>query len=62
MFGLFKKNPTAKLEKQRARLLEEAVSIQRSGDLRAYAAKMEEVADIERRIDELNAAGGGKRS
>ncbi|MFN7491199.1 MAG: DUF6435 family protein, partial [Chryseotalea sp.] len=34
MFGLFKSDPVKNLEKQRAKLLEEAMQIQRSGDLK----------------------------
>ena len=53
MFGLFKKNPTKELEKKHKRLMEEAVAIQRSGDLRAYAAKIDEAKKIEDQIVEL---------
>ena len=54
MFGLFKSSPTKKLEKKHKQLLAEAMAIQRSGDLRAYAAKMEEVKAVEDQIAELN--------
>lgn len=37
MFGIFKKNPTAKLEKQYNILLEQARDAQRSGDIKRYA-------------------------
>ena len=53
MFGLFKKNPTAKLEKAYQRLMEEAMHIQRSGDLKAYAAKIEEAELIVTKIEQL---------
>ena len=53
MFGLFKKDPLKQLEKRHARLLEEAVTIQRSGDLRAYAAKIEEAERLQAEIDAL---------
>lgn len=53
MFGLFKSNPTAKLEKQYAKLMEEAMHIQRSGDLKAYARKIEEAEKIGKEIEEL---------
>lgn len=46
MFGLFKKNPTAKLEKRYNALLEKARDAQRSGDIKSYArisAQAEEV-------------------
>ena len=53
MFGLFKKNPTAKLEKAYQKLMEEAMHIQRSGDLKAYAAKIEEAEQIASQIQQL---------
>jgi len=50
VFGLFKANPTKKLEKQidAKRLL--AVQAQRSGDMRSFATLSKEIADLE---DEL---------
>ncbi len=54
MFGLFKKNPTKELEKQHKRLMEEAVAVQRSGDLRAYAEKISEAEKLMDKIVELN--------
>jgi hypothetical protein len=53
MFGLFKKNPIEKLEKKRKMLLEAARDTQRSGDLRAYARQMEEIAALEMEIETL---------
>jgi len=46
MFGLFKKDPTKKLEKEYKALLEKGRDIQRSGDLRHYAQIMEESEEI----------------
>ncbi|MBC6996760.1 DUF6435 family protein [Neolewinella lacunae] len=40
MFGLFKKDPVKALEKEHKQLMEEAMAIQRSGDLKSYAAKI----------------------
>ncbi|MEM9990755.1 MAG: DUF6435 family protein [Bacteroidota bacterium] len=46
MFGLFKKkDPVKKMEKRYEALMEEAMHIQRSGDLRAYAAKIKEAEE-----------------
>lgn len=53
MFGLFKKDPIKKLEKEHAKLLEEAMSIQRSGDIKGYAAKMAEAEELEKKIAEM---------
>ena len=50
MFGLFKKNPTKELEKQHERLLEEAMQLQRKGDIKGYAAK---TAEAERVMDQI---------
>ncbi len=53
MFSFLKSSRTGKLKKKRKQLLAEAVRIQRSGDLRAYARKMEEVEAMERQIQDL---------
>lgn len=53
MFGLFKKDPIRQLEKEYRKLMEEAMHIQRSGDLRAYAAKIAEAEKIQKKIEEL---------
>jgi hypothetical protein len=53
MFGLFKSDPVKNLEKQRAKLLEEAMTIQRSGDLKKYAVKMEAIDKLEKEIEVL---------
>lgn len=37
MFGLFKKDPTKKLRKQHAALLEKAMLAQRKGDIKTYS-------------------------
>ena len=53
MFGLFKKDPVKKLGKQYSQLMEEAMHIQRSGDLKAYAAKIVEAEEIAKQIEQL---------
>lgn len=53
MFGLFKSDPIKKLEKEYAQLMEEAMHIQRSGDLKAYAAKIEASEAILQQIEAL---------
>jgi len=55
MFGFFKKDPTKKLEKEYAAMLEKARDIQRSGDLRAYAKIMEESEELYKKIEALRA-------
>lgn len=54
MFGLFKKNPTKELEKKHEKVMEEALALQRKGDLRAYAVKIDEAEKIMDKIVELN--------
>jgi len=56
MFGLFKTNPTKSLEKQISRKRAEAVGVQRSGDLRAYAKMIAEIEGLE---DQLIAIKNG---
>ena len=58
MFGLFKKDPVKKLEQQHARIMEEAMQIQRSGDLKAYARKIEEAEQIAVKIADLSKGQG----
>ena len=53
MFSFLKTSRADKLRKKRRQLLTEAVQIQRSGDLKAYARKMEEVEALEREIQEI---------
>lgn len=53
MFGLFKKDPVQKLEKIYQRLLEEAMNLQRGGDIKGYAQKMAEAEEIQKQIEIL---------
>lgn len=53
MFGLFKKNPIKKLEKEFAATMEKAMEIQRSGDLKHYARLIEEAEAIQEKIKAL---------
>ncbi len=53
MFGIFKKDPIKKLEKEYQKIQEEAMHIQRSGDLRAYAEKINEAEEILKKIEAL---------
>jgi hypothetical protein len=46
MFGLFRKDPLKKLEKEYSALLEEAMARQRSGDIKGYAAKSAEAEAV----------------
>lgn len=58
MFGMFKKSPTAQLEKAHRDKLKEARDLQRGGDIRGYAAKMAEAEKIAAELQELKAAKG----
>ncbi|GAA0877179.1 hypothetical protein GCM10009119_01470 [Algoriphagus jejuensis] len=53
MFSFFKKNPIHALENKRKKLLEEAMQVQRSGDLRLYAVKMEAINELETELETL---------
>jgi len=55
MFGLFKKDPLKKLQKEYKQKSEEAMRIQRSGDLRLYAEVVAELEEIEKKIAALSA-------
>ena len=56
MFAFLKKDPIIVLEKKRAKLLEEAMHIQRSGDLKLYAVKMENIDKLEKEIESLRSS------
>jgi hypothetical protein len=56
MFSFLKKDPIKKLEAERKKLLEEAMHIQRSGNLKLYAVKMEAVDRLENEIESLRKA------
>lgn len=56
MYSFFKKDPARDLNNKRAKLLEEAMRIQRSGDLRTYAIKMEAIDKLEKEIESLPSA------
>ena len=53
MFSLFKSDPVKKLKKKRSQMLQEAMQVQRSGDLKLYATKMEAIEKLEKEIAEL---------
>ena len=53
MFGLFKKDPIKKLEREYGQIMEKAMHIQRSGDLKAYAVLIEQAEKIQQQIVEL---------
>ena len=56
MFSLFKKDPIKDLESNRKKLLEEAMHVQRSGNLKLYAVKMEAIDKLEKEIEALHTA------
>lgn len=55
MFGLFKSDPVAKLKKQHAKKLEQAVAAQRGGEIPRYAELTAEAAELEKEIERLEA-------
>jgi len=59
MFGLFKEDPAKALEKKYRAMLEEAMQLQRKGDIKGYAAKM---AASESLANELAILKGKKAS
>ncbi|MFD2192156.1 DUF6435 family protein [Pistricoccus aurantiacus] len=55
MFGLFKSDPTKKLQKDYERKLEQAMHAARNGDMRANASLTEEAEALRAEIERLNA-------
>lgn len=54
MFNFFKSNPVKKLEQRYQQLLEEAMQLQRKGDIKAYALKMAEAEEVLKEIEQSN--------
>ncbi len=53
MFGLFKKDPTKKLQKQYEYLLLVALRLQRKGDIMGYSMKTQEAESIREQIEQI---------
>jgi len=53
MFGIFKKDPAAALEKKYRELLEKARDAQRSGDIKSYAILTDESEQVLKQIQDL---------
>ncbi len=53
MFNLFKKDPAKELEKKYQKLMEEAMQLQRKGDIKGYAAKVAEAEEVQKAIAAL---------
>lgn len=59
MLFFFKKDPIKNFENKRKKLLEEAMHVQRSGNLKLYAIKMEAIDKLEKEIEAFQQANGG---
>ncbi|TVR77335.1 MAG: Lacal_2735 family protein [Chitinophagaceae bacterium] len=57
MFGLFKKDPLKKLEKDYLELMEKGRDAQRNGDLHAYGDYVGKAEEIMKKIEELKKKG-----
>jgi len=55
MFGLFKKDPLKKLQKEYEAKLEEAMHMQRNGKIREYSFLSSEAEDIRLKIQAVKA-------
>lgn len=53
MFSFLKKDPAKALNKQYEKLLEEAMQLQRKGDIKGYAAKTAEAEEVLKKLEEL---------
>jgi len=53
MLKWFKKDPVKELQKQYQKLMEEAMQLQRNGDLKSYALKVAEAEEIIKKIEIL---------
>jgi len=55
MFGLFKKDPAKKLEKEYDALLKKGMDLQRGGDIKGYAQVMAQAEEVMKKIEGLKA-------
>ena len=53
MFGFKKRDPAAKLRREYEGLMAQAVELQRRGDIKGFAEKTREAADIEQQMADL---------
>lgn len=53
MFGIFKKDPIKKLQKEYERLLEQSVHAQRNGKIELYGQLFEKASKINEQIEEI---------
>ncbi|MFT5731357.1 MAG: hypothetical protein ACJAZN_000066 [Planctomycetota bacterium] len=52
MFGFKSKDPLERLRKEYKACMAAAIELQRSGDIRGFAAKTEEAGKLEKQLDE----------
>lgn len=57
MFSLFKSDPTKKLKKQHAKLLEQAMHAQRNGDIRSYSKLVTDAEALYKQITDFEGQG-----
>lgn len=53
MFSIFKKDPSAKLQKEYQEVLEQAMQAQRKGDIRLYSELSDKAEGIANTLDRL---------
>ena len=58
MFGLFKKSPLKKWEKERDILVTRAFQAQRNGNIRLYSSLTSDAEKLREKIEELKKSGG----
>ena len=58
MFGLFKKSPLKKWEREREVLVTKAFQAQRNGNIRLYSSLTSDAEKLREKIEELKKSGG----
>ena len=54
MFGWFKKDPVAKLQKEIAKKYEQSVQLQRNGDLEGYGRIMKKIEELDKELQTVS--------
>lgn len=57
MFGLFKKNPKKKLEKEVEKMYEQAIAYQRNGKIKEYGEISAQIEILNKKIEALEKEG-----
>ena len=56
MFSMFKKDPTAKLEKEIMKKMSASIELQRNGKIKEFAEASKEIAELQDQLEAMRAS------